>query len=88
MKLQYILTILMVSLVLGGCQGTSDTRQELESRMFTTCMLQADNAMPGRQVNPTEWVEVIKACRAVVADTYKDYVPPVKKEKVRNGGRG
>jgi hypothetical protein len=72
MKLQYILTILMVSVVLGGCKDSS--RQELERDMFKTCMNSSDAAMPGEITNPTEWVEIIKACRVVSADTFKGYV--------------
>ena len=76
MKLQYILTTLMVSLVLGGCQGTSDTRQELERDMYFRCMVDADNVIfdnEANPINPTEWAAMAKVCRVLAQDTFKGY---------------
>jgi cytochrome c556 len=76
MKLQYILTILMVSVVLGGCQDTSDSRQELERAAFSNCMhnvRDSANLTGGATLNPNDWVKIIAACRVISADIYKDY---------------
>lgn len=86
MKLQYILTIIMIGAVLGGCQGSNDTRQELEREMFTNCMRVSDAAIPDSSTNPKEWTEIIKACRVIAQDTFKGYEPKLKTDKITNSG--
>lgn len=78
MKLQYILTILMVSVVLGGCMGSGHTTTELERYTFTNCMLNAIDSshMTGGLsiTTPNEWTKATAECRVIAQDAFKDYV--------------
>lgn len=58
MKLQYILTILMVSLVLGGCMGSDESLTEVQRHTFSLCMI---NVL---ESDHTAWDEATIACRA------------------------